>query len=243
MGLVTLVAVLMGQDIVSKGDACRCAASLALNHAMHEVSNHCHSLRSPILPLLLPSQLLVKEGAVAPLVACLDLEDRNCQRYSALALANMLSAIKTQVSDCTLLVNIDWRLNPFLLSLLLSVTAAVRSGEVCPSRPCEPLRRCQRAHRGQAIRSIGAFKYDNTLNSLPLLTNICVVFFRSVRYARQPCESYRGARGDRRPGSTRDFRRDVTVLLELPYMQPFDLTGQPYRAGRWRSVRRSGASE
>ena len=88
-----------------------------------------------LVPLPLPSQLLVKEGAVTPLVACLDLEDRNCQRYSALALANMLSAIKTQVSDCTLLVNDDWRLK----LVFIVVAAAVRRGEVCPSRPCEPL--------------------------------------------------------------------------------------------------------
>ncbi len=46
-------------------------------------------------------QALIQEGAVLPLTDSLALQDFNCQRYASLALANLTSFLKSQVSTCS----------------------------------------------------------------------------------------------------------------------------------------------
>ena len=67
-GVPPLVALSANEDPNSRGEACRCIANLSVNPDMHQV--------------------LIKEGCLVSLVESLSSDELNCQRYSALALAN-----------------------------------------------------------------------------------------------------------------------------------------------------------
>lgn len=97
-GVPPLVALASNDDPNSRGEACRCLANMSVNPDMHQVRRSLYDPPSLLLPPhLRVGQVIIKEGALFPLVNALSSDELNCQRYASLCLANLSTTVAAQV--------------------------------------------------------------------------------------------------------------------------------------------------